>query len=661
MSSFRRILIANRGEIACRIIATASRLGYETVAVYSAADSGARHVRLADQAVEIGPAPVGQSYLSMERLLAAARSNAADAVHPGYGFLSENADFAQACLDAGLVFIGPSPAAIRAMGSKRAAKQRVAAAGVPVLPGYHGTDQDDQTLLSAAASIGLPLMIKASAGGGGRGLRLVTDFDTLPDALKRARAEAESGFGNGELILERALIAPRHVEIQVFGDRFGTLIHLGERDCSVQRRHQKVIEEAPCPAVSAELRAALGSAAIAAARTVDYVGAGTIEFLLDADGRFSFMEMNTRLQVEHPVTEAITGLDLVEWQLRVAAGEPLPLRQDQVQFSGHAIEARLYAEDPAHGWLPQTGTVLAWRPPPEARCDHGLTVGEAVTVHYDPMLAKLIVHGVNRDEACRKLRRALDQTVLHGVTTNRSLLRQIAGDPVFTAGQATTTLLSGLTIRRGDPPAEAQAVAAALLAGQPGWRSHGTARTPLRLGWPGGHARLLIEATAAGDGLSVSINGQHQQIADIAEEPGLARLTLNGVSRCIPVTRTADGLFLDWVGETWTFTDLPLSTAQQKTAEASDRLLAPMPGTVIDLRVAEGALVSRGQTLLVLEAMKMQMELKAPLAGTVTEIRVRPGQQVAARSVLIQLNPAEPGAGATVASETGAGETGVGE
>ena len=414
MPAFTKILIANRGEIACRIQRTAQTLGYRTVAVFSDADAQALHVQMADEAVHIGPAPVNQSYLNIPAILDAARRTGADAIHPGYGFLSENAGFAQACLDAGLTFIGPSVAAIELMGSKRQSKLAMLDAGVPCIAGYQGNAQDDATLQQEANRIGYPLMIKASAGGGGRGMRLVHDGSQLLDQLRTARSEALNAFGSDELILEQALIDPRHVEIQLFGDSHSNLIYLGERDCSIQRRHQKVIEEAPCPVMTPALRQAMGEAALKAGRAVNYVGAGTVEFLLDRNGHFYFLEMNTRLQVEHPVTELITGLDLVELQLNIAAGEPLPLQQADVTLTGHAMEVRLYAEDPAQGFLPQTGDVLRWEPAARVRIDHGVLEGQRISPFYDAMLGKIIAHGATREEARRKLLRAVqDLSLIH--------------------------------------------------------------------------------------------------------------------------------------------------------------------------------------------------------------------------------------------------------
>jgi geranyl-CoA carboxylase alpha subunit len=597
----RTLLIVNRGEIACRIVRTARAMGIATVAVYTAPDAGALHVRSADSALEI------PSYLSIPDLIGAARRAGADAVHPGYGFLSENPEFAQACRDAGLIFVGPSPAAIRAMGSKRLAKRRVADAGVPVLPGYDGEDQSEATLLREAERIGLPLMVKASAGGGGKGLRLVTEAADLPAALARARAEAESAFGDGELILERALAAPRHVEVQVFGDAHGNILHLGERDCSVQRRHQKVIEEAPSPAVGAELRGAMGAAAVAAARSVDYVGAGTVEFLLNADGGFYFMEMNTRLQVEHPVTEAVTGLDLVEWQLRVARGERLPLAQDEVTLEGHAIEARLYAEAPYDDFLPQAGRLLAWRPPPGVRIDHGLHEGAEVTPHFDPMLAKLIAHGTTRDEARQRLARALEALRVHGVVTNRAFLKRIVEHPAFSAGEATTAFLAETRFERPNPPPEAKAAAAMALA-RPGWWSHGDPRVPIRL-----------------EGEAMRVGREDVEISGERIVPAAAEVTVEG-----------DAAWLDHEGETWRFVETPLGAAAARR-DAPDTLIAPMPGLIVELAVAMGDRVEKGQKLLVMEAMKMQLELKAPGPGIVAELAVKAGDQVAARTLLVRL------------------------
>ncbi|MYF09246.1 MAG: acetyl-CoA carboxylase biotin carboxylase subunit, partial [Rhodospirillaceae bacterium] len=443
MRRFGTILVANRGEIAVRVMRTARALGHRTVAVHSEADSEAPHVRMADAAAHIGPAPAAESYLNIDNILRAAAETGADAVHPGYGFLSENADFARACETAGLAFIGPHADAIAIMGDKAEARRRMAEAGVPCVPGYDGAEQSDAALIAAAAEIGFPVMVKAAAGGGGRGMRLVAQAGALPDALAAARSEAENAFGSGSLILEKAIARPRHVEIQIIADSHGNTIHLGERDCSVQRRHQKVIEEAPCPVMTGDLREAMGAAAVEAARSIGYCGAGTVEFLLDADGSFYFLEMNTRLQVEHPVTEAITGLDLVALQIRVAEGRPLGLAQADFRPSGHAIEARLYAEDVAQDFLPAAGDIALWRPAagPGVRIDSGVESGQAVSPFYDPMIAKFIAHGETRDIARRRLIRALAETAAFGLTTNKRFLIDCLKKDVFAKGDATTAFI----------------------------------------------------------------------------------------------------------------------------------------------------------------------------------------------------------------------------
>ncbi len=490
---FRKILIANRGEIACRVIRTARRLGVGTVAVYSSADAGARHVLLADEAVAIGPAPARDSYLRADALIAAARSSGAEAVHPGYGFLSENADFAADCAAAGLVFIGPTVDAIRAMGSKSAAKTLMAAAGIPVVPGYHGEEQSDACFLAEADRMGYPVLLKAVAGGGGKGMRVVTGPGEMAASLGSARREASAAFGDGRMLVEKYLSQPRHLEVQVFGDTQGSLVHLYERDCSIQRRHQKILEEAPAPGFSAEQRSGLGSLAVAAARAVNYTGAGTVEFIAGPDGQCFFMEMNTRLQVEHPVTEFITGQDLVEWQLRVAAGEPLPLTQEQITLSGHAIEVRLCAEDPERDFLPSAGTVRELRFPaegPEVRVDAGIQAGDVVTIHYDSLLAKLIVHGADRPAAVQRLQAALQQTQVTGVRTNRDFLAALAKHPVFTAGAVDT----GFIAAHREDLLRSPVVASAVTPADPwdtvdGWRLNGPAEFCLGADRPHSAAR----------------------------------------------------------------------------------------------------------------------------------------------------------------------------
>jgi geranyl-CoA carboxylase alpha subunit len=615
--NFSKVLVANRGEIAWRVMRTARAMGYRTVAVHSDADRDAPHVAFADEAVRIGPPPVGESYLSIERILDAARRSGADAVHPGYGFLSENEAFAAACDKAGIVFIGPSPAAIAAMGNKAAAKRRMIEAGVPCVPGYQGADQSDANLEAEARKIGLPVMIKAAAGGGGRGMRLVEREADLLDAIRTARAEAESAFGSGELILEKAVVDARHVEIQIFADAHGNVIHLGERDCSVQRRHQKVIEEAPSPAVDAGLRARMGEAAVAAARAIGYRGAGTVEFLLGADGAFYFLEMNTRLQVEHPVTEAITGLDLVEWQLRVARGEKLPLTQDQVTFDGHAIEVRLYAEDAYAGFLPQTGRIDVWRPAAGrgVRIDHGMKDGLAISPYYDPMIAKVIAHGATREEARVRLIRALAETVVLGPTTNRHFLIRLLEHPDFAAGEATTSFL----VKHQFAPPEIDdahwSAAASLLwlasaqkypPSMRGWRNSNPEPTPIRLA-AGGKERLMQVREAASIETPFHIDGN-----DIVVD--LGALTVR-------------------------FTDKTYAPPEAAAAGSDGKLRAPMDGRIVAIKAAPGDRVVRGQTLIVLEAMKIQHQLKAALDATVEAVSVHEGQQVSNRTVLVTMEP----------------------
>jgi geranyl-CoA carboxylase alpha subunit len=615
--SFGTILVANRGEIAWRVMRTAKAMGYRTVAVYSDADKDAPHTAFADEAVRVGPPPVGESYLSIDRILEAAHKSGADALHPGYGFLSENEDFATACEKAGLVFIGPPPAAIAAMGNKAAAKRRMIDAGVPCVPGYQGADQSDANLEKQARSIGLPVMVKAAAGGGGRGMRLVTDNGELLDAIRTARSEAASAFGSGELILEKAVVDARHVEIQVFADAHGNVIHVGERDCSVQRRHQKVIEEAPSPAVNADLRARMGAAAVAVARTIGYRGAGTVEFLLAGDGAFYFLEMNTRLQVEHPVTEAITGLDLIEWQIRVARGEALPLKQEQVRLEGHAIEVRLYAEDAYAGFLPQTGRIDVWRPAsgPGLRIDHGIKDGLAISPFYDPMIAKVIAHGATREEARRRLIKALRDTVVLGPTTNRHFLIRVLEHPDFAAGKATTAFLTQRTFAAPEITERHWTLAAALLwrqsaerypAALRGWRNSNPEPTPIRLA--AGTVERTIELKAD----------------DVATETP-------------PFHIDGDDISVDLDSLTVRFTDKTYAPPASAAAGSDGKLRAPMDGRIVAIRVAAGEKVSRGQTLIVLEAMKIQHQLKAALDSEIESVAVQEGQQVANRAILVTM------------------------
>ena len=658
MPSFNKILVANRGEIACRVLRTAHELGYRSVAVYSEADADARHVQLADEAVCIGPAAVAQSYLNLEAILDAARRSGAEAIHPGYGFLSENAEFARACEAAGIVFIGPDAEAIHLMGSKRLSKIAMLAAGVPCIPGYEGAEQDDATLRREAERIGYPLMIKASAGGGGRGMRLVEEPDQLLEQLRTARSEALGAFGSAELILEKAVLRPRHVEIQVFGDRHGNLLYLGERDCSVQRRHQKVIEEAPCPVLDADLRRAMGEAAVKAAASVNYVGAGTVEFLLGEDGRFYFMEMNTRLQVEHPVTEAITGLDLVAWQIRVARGEALPLTQEQVPLNGHAIEVRLYAEDPEGGFLPASGRLALYREAPAGpgrRVDSGVREGDEVSPFYDPMLAKLIAYGATRDEARRKLIRALERCVLLGVDGNQRFLANLLAHPDFAAGEATTAFIGERfaedpSLQPRQPGAEELALAAALLyqagaeasAHQPGlagWRS--AAGAPWKIVLKHAEQRLEI-------GLDVLESGRRPRLLARLERREIAvRLLdcdgrwasaeLDGIRRRHAYHLDGGRLWLYGHGGNLELLDVTHAGASAQVGASSGTLKAPMDGAIVEVLVGEGERVGKGQLLLVLEAMKMEHPLKAGVDGVVRRVQVGRGEQVRNRQVLVEV------------------------
>ncbi len=662
MAEMSKILIANRGEIAVRVIRTAQAMGYRTVAVYSAADADAPHVDLADEAVPIGAAPVGDSYLRADGLIEACRLSGADAVHPGYGFLSENADFARACAAAGVTFIGPPPAAIDLMGSKRLSKRAMIAAGVPCIPGYQDSDQSDARLLAESARIGFPLMVKASAGGGGRGMRLVHRAEDLAAGLAAARSEALSAFGSDELILERALIDPRHIEIQVFADAHGNAIHLGERDCSVQRRHQKVIEEAPSPFVRPELRAAMGRAAVEAARACDYRGAGTVEFLVDADGDFYFLEMNTRLQVEHPVTEAITGQDLVAWQLKVAAGDPLPCTQDEIALDGWAIEARLYAEDPRNGFLPQTGRVLRWEVPQGAglRVDHGIGTGQAVSPHYDPMLAKIVARGATRDEARRKLARAVEDTVLLGVNSNKAFLAGILRHPVFAAGGATTGFLSrhfaaDATMTAAPPAPVVLARVAALFlsrardgtagAAMPGWRNTAAAPWPIVLRSQASTFKLTLTIAAHGDALACTAHAGDAVARIQIVEIGAARCVwiAGGLRRKTAYVFDGDRICLDGPFGNVSFTNVTHQPAARPDAAGSGRIAAPMDGAIVAVHVAPGARVAKGQTLAVLEAMKMEHRLVSDVDGMVEELAVAPGAQVKIRQLIARVVPDETG------------------
>ena len=609
------LLIANRGEIACRIIRTASALGIRTVAVFSDADADALHVRMADEAVHIGPSPARESYLVGERIIAAALDRGVEGIHPGYGFLSENADFAATVLDAGLIWVGPNPDSIRAMGLKDAAKERMIAAGVPVTPGYLGADQSPERLRSEADAIGYPVLIKAVAGGGGKGMRQVGDAAAFADALQSCQREAASSFGDDRVLIEKYIQSPRHIEVQVFGDRHGHVVHLFERDCSLQRRHQKVIEEAPAPGMDEATRAAVCAAAVKAAQAVDYVGAGTIEFIADASeglraDRIWFMEMNTRLQVEHPVTEAITGQDLVEWQLRVASGGALPLAQGDLTITGHAIEARLYAEDPAKGFLPSIGTLEAFDlgDPAEngVRVDTGVEQGSVISPFYDPMIAKLIAHGETREDAREQLADALDEAVVWPVRSNAGFLVEALDHPDFAAGNVDT----GLIAREGEalmPPAhpseEALTAAAAELAGPAPLAGFRLNAAPRRA------ARFLLDGEAI-----------HIDFTD-AEEAEDAVTT---------------SVLISEGGQTWALAPFRASGAASGGA-GDGAILSPMPGRVIAVEVAAGERVAKGQKLLTLEAMKMEHSLVAPFDGTVAELTVEAGGQVTEGALLARV------------------------
>ncbi len=614
------LLIANRGEIACRIIRTARRMGIRTVAVYSEADAGALHVRMADEAVAIGPAPARDSYLTGETILAAAKATGARAIHPAYGFLSENAGFAESVIAAGLVWVGPPPTAIRAMGLKDAAKALMQAAGVPVTPGYLGERQEAGFLAARAAETGYPVLIKAVAGGGGKGMRLVERAEDFADALASCQREAEKSFGNPHVLIERYIARPRHIEVQVFGDSHGTMVHLFERDCSLQRRHQKVIEEAPALGMDEATREALCAAAVRAARAVDYVGAGTVEFIADASqglraDRIWFMEMNTRLQVEHPVTEAITGVDLVEWQLRVASGEPLPLRQEDLAITGHAMEARLYAEDPSRGFLPSTGRLEhLMLPETLGRVDSGVTQGDTITAHYDPMIAKLIHHGPTRDAARSGLAAMAEATQVWPVKSNAGFLARALADRDFAAGELDT----GLIARKGaawlpaeaPSPAALQAVARAALE-EPAGRI---------AGW-----RLNAPPAPV--------------VADLACGEDRYRVALDASPASSPPIPHGAGWLIGEAGQTFHVTRWRPRLAEG--ARGSGAVQAPMPGLVVDVAVKAGEQVAKGQKLLVLEAMKMEQALTAPFDGVVAQVLVSTGDQIAADALLVRIDPAK--------------------
>ena len=652
-TTIQKILVANRGEIARRIIRTCRKMGISTVAVYSEADAGMPFVAEADEAVLLGPAPSSESYLRIDKILDAAALTNSDAIHPGYGFLAENAAFAEACAGANVIFIGPTPDSIRSMGSKREAKALVGKAGVPVIPGYDGSSQDPKDLAKEALEIGFPVLLKASAGGGGKGMKLVRQEAELPDAIASAAREGQSSFGDGTLLVEKYIDDPRHVEIQILGDSHGNLIHLNERECSIQRRHQKIIEETPSPALDAALRNAMGEAAVLCGKAINYQNAGTVEFILAPDRSFYFLEVNTRLQVEHPVTECVTGLDLVEEQILVAQGEALRMSQEAVRFEGAAVEVRLYAEDPAAGFLPQSGKVVDWDLPPAEglRVDSGVEAGSEVGIHYDPMLAKIITSGENRPLALQRMRRALRSLSVQGVTTNREFLLRVLEHPAFIAGDIDTHFIDRhLQDELGDGASEADeqraAIAAALADQQQrdrervfvrdvpsGWRNN--YHTPQWVEYEAGEREIRVEYRYLGDDrFNVWTGDEGRDIRVVSWEPPQltleegshrwhARISVDGDRRYVHTSQFSTGLL-----QKPRFPD-------KSQAVPAGGCVAPMPGKVIELRVAEGDTVQAGQVLLIMEAMKMEHSVAAPQGGTVAHVGVAAGDQVDADALLI--------------------------
>ena len=651
MQRFNTILIANRGEIAVRVIHTAQRMGYQTVAVYSQADAHALHVTSADQAIAIGGISAQQSYLDIDKIIDAAKCSGADAIHPGYGFLSENPEFAQRCASEGIVFIGPSAQSIRLMGSKRLSKEAMLKHQVPCIPGYQGDDQD---LLSKAQQIGVPLMLKASAGGGGRGMRLLDTLDNFASELSLAKAEALAAFGNDEIILERALIEPRHIEIQIFADEHGNTVHLGERDCSIQRRHQKVVEESPSPFISPALRETLGQTAITVAKACDYVGAGTVEFLVDAQQNFFFLEMNTRLQVEHPVTELVTGLDLVSWQLRVADGQTLPLSQEQVRLQGHAIEVRLYAEDPRHDFMPQTGQVRLWQTATHeaARTDSGIATGQVISPHYDPMLAKLIAYGETREQAIALLSQTLTDTVLLGVHHNLHFLHEVINQSGFKAGQATTAFLSEVYPKQSyqtpQTPALTVALAALLIYRQTQlapqfaeyrrnpWRTHVLPISYISLN--DGEQDYRVAVSAEGEHYVVNVDEHSFNISASAQQTAhRCEYRLDGLQGVVHYAHQRQQIYLQHQLAHYHFTDTSYQAAATSVSAGDGQITAQMDGALVEIKVELGEQVSAGQTVVVIEAMKMAHQLCADVDGTVSSIHVEVNQQIKAGQTLVSI------------------------
>jgi len=669
---FTKILIANRGEIACRVAATARRLGIKTVAVYSEADAGAKHVAVCDEAVLIGPAAARDSYLRGDKIIAAAKATGAQAIHPGYGFLSENAEFAEACAAAGLVFIGPPGASMRAMGSKSAAKQLMEGAGVPLVPGYHGDAQDPELLQSEANRIGYPVLLKASAGGGGKGMRVVERSEDFQAALASCKREAASSFGDDKVLVEKYLTRPRHIEIQVFADTHGNCVYLHERDCSVQRRHQKVLEEAPAPGMPPERRAAMGEAAVAAARAVGYVGAGTVEFIANQDGSFYFMEMNTRLQVEHPVTEMITDTDLVEWQLRVAAGQPLPKRQHELAIHGHAIEARVYAENPEKGFLPSIGTLQCMDTPAhvafelgDVRIDSGVRAGDAISPFYDPMIAKLIVRGADRAQALARMAQALSAFHIVGLATNIAFLKRLVEGDAFAHADLDTGLIernaATLFPPAGPAPLAALALAAVALvsaetsaststnpadpwASTHGWRMNGAYRRRLAFGDEYAattQAKVYaIDIIYHPDGWTLETGGTTHALALVSHHDGRYAIRLDGQAIRGTVRRDGEALhvFTGGMHHVLAWNDPLAHAGEHETADG--RLTAPMPGKVVAVIASSGQQVRKGEPLVIMEAMKMEHTIAAPSDGLVEEVLYQVGDQVADGAPLLAFKAA---------------------
>ncbi|MGE1153360.1 acetyl/propionyl/methylcrotonyl-CoA carboxylase subunit alpha [Pseudomonas sp. ICMP 460] len=640
MSTLTTLLVANRGEIACRVMRTAKALGLTTVAVHSATDRDARHSREADIRVDLGGSKATESYLQIDKLIAAAQASGAQAIHPGYGFLSENADFARAIEAAGMIFLGPPASAIDAMGSKSAAKALMEDAGVPLVPGYHGDAQDLQTFRDACARIGYPVLLKATAGGGGKGMKVVEDVSQLAEALASAQREALSSFGNAQMLVEKYLLKPRHVEIQVFADQHGHCLYLNERDCSIQRRHQKVVEEAPAPGLSVEQRKAMGEAAVRAAQAIGYVGAGTVEFLLDAQGEFFFMEMNTRLQVEHPVTEAITGLDLVAWQIRVAMGEALPITQAHVPLIGHAIEVRLYAEDPANDFLPATGHLALYREPaagPGRRVDSGVQQGDSVSPFYDPMLGKLIAWGEDREQARLRLLSMLDEFAVGGLKTNLSFLRRIIGHPAFAAAELDTGFIARyqdqlLPVAGAFSDAFWQAAGSAFVQSLPAGFGPWADTRGFRAGLP---AEVSVHLSCAGQHRLVTLSGS---TAHLHGEQLL--IDHNGVRRAHLAVRREGCVYLRWDGELHAVSLFDPIAAVAANPSQQGGLTAPMNGSIVRVLVEVGQTVQAGTQLVVLEAMKMEHSIRAPHAGKVKALFCQEGEMVAEGSALVELETA---------------------